>query len=144
MKTQISKFGNFIKKLIPNNEIINEQIEEDEEYQNLKILDIRKNEHFGDVLMFSNERSPLCAIVKSRKAELFYLNKKDAIEISKSYSLIWQKIQQKSIFNMKQIRRLMSRLEKIFYTTNGIYKKQEVTGSNISNSIDDLKSIPSI
>ena len=151
MKNPATKFGFGLLNNLGNQETENEFCEEEEivEYQKLKILDIRKNEHFGDVLMFSNERSPLCAVVKSRKAELFYLNKKDANEISVNYSLIWQKIQQKSIFNMKQIRRLMSRLQKIFYTTNGLTlekgKKDELIGSNISGSIDgDLKSIPTI
>ena len=145
MKTQATKIGNFLNNIMPNEENINDPFEEDDgEYQKLKILDIRKNEHFGDVLMFSNERSPLCAVVKSRKAELFYLNKKDAIEISKSYSVIWQKIQEKSIFNMKQITRLMSRLQKIFYTTNGLYKNKEIANSNVSDSIEDLRSIPTI
>ena len=48
--------------------------------------------------MLSNERSPLIAIVKSRKAELFYLNKKDAIDISNDYPQIWSKIEQKNQF----------------------------------------------
>ena len=74
------------------------QEEEKTKYQNYKILDIRKNEHFGEVLMLSNERSPLIAIVKSRKAELFYLNKKDAIDISNDYPQIWSKIEQKNQF----------------------------------------------
>ena len=149
MKNQGIKFGYGLLNNLGIQETENEFCEDEEEYQKLKILDIRKNEHFGDVLMFSNERSPLCAVVKSRKAELFYLNKKDANEIAVNYSLIWQKIQQKSIFNMKQIRRLMSRLQKIFYTTNGITiekgKRDEIIGSNISGSIDgDLKSIPTM
>ncbi len=111
-------------------------------YQRLKILDIRKNEHFGEVLMFSNERSPLSAVVKSRKAELFYLNKQDANEISLNYSFIWNKIEKKSIFNMKQIQRLMNRLEKIFYKKNGLTIKN--TNEEFQNTNEDLKSIPTI
>jgi len=127
--------------IIKNNFI--EEIDEDEiiEYQNYKILDIRKNEHFGEVLMLSNERSPLIAIVKSRKAELFYLNKKDAIEISNEYPQIWSKIQKKSFFNMKQIKRLMIKISKIFYNS----KKEDITNSNVSNNNEsDLQTIPSI
>ena len=45
----------------------------------LKVLDIRKNEHFGETLMFFNERSFLNAKVKSKKAELFFLNKEEVI-----------------------------------------------------------------
>ena len=118
------------------------------EYQNLKLLDIRRNEHFGDVLMLSNERSPVSAIVKSKKAELFYLNKKDSIEISNEYPQIWSKIQKKSIFNMKQIKRLMGKVMRIFYKTKGIKGiNKNVDKTNITNlsynSFDD-KSISSV
>ncbi len=133
----------FFNHLSTNNSNSNNNFfEEEENYevQKLKVLDIQKNEHFGDILMFSNERSPLCATVKSRKADLFYLNKKDAIEISKNYPIIWQKIQQISSFNMKQIRRLIIRLEKIFYKKNGM---KNIKNSNLSNE-DELKSIPTI
>ena len=132
--------------LLPNS---TEDFDEEPEfmYQNFKILDIRKNEHFGDVLMFSNERSPLCAIVKSRKAELFYLKKSDAIEISQSYPQIWQKITKKSLFNMKQIRRLMAKVINIFNTSNGLTaqnQNEDIEESNTSQGIDgELQSIPS-
>jgi hypothetical protein len=46
--------------------------EENKNRHFLKVLDIRKNEHFGQTLMFLNERSPLTAKVKSKKAELFF------------------------------------------------------------------------
>ena len=36
-------------------------------YVYLKILDIRKNEHFGALLMFLNKRSPLSLRVKTKK-----------------------------------------------------------------------------
>ncbi len=147
LKTQNSKFGNYLNNFMSNGyESEEEEEEEIIEYQNLKLLDIRRNEHFGDVLMLSNERSPLTAIVKSRKAELFYLNKKDSIEISNEYPQIWSKIQKKSVFNMKQIKRLMGKVMKIFYNTNGIQsKKSELTSSGLSKSIDsDLQSIPSM
>jgi hypothetical protein len=73
--------------------------------QYIKIIEIRRNEHFGDILMFLNKRSTLRVKVKSNKAELFYLNKKDALEISISYSLIWKKINKRSLFNWEQIKR---------------------------------------
>ena len=102
------------------------QEEEQIKYQNYKILDIRKNELFGEVLMLSNERSPLIAIVKSRKAELFYLNKKDAIDISNDYPQIWSRIEQKSIFNMKQIKKLMTKILKIFIIQTEIKENYQI------------------
>ena len=135
--------------ILINNSIIhhNSTDESEEEskyiYQNFKILDIRKNEHFGDVLMFSNERCPLCAIVKSRKAELFYLKKSDALEISQSYPQIFQTIIKKSLFNMQQIRILITKVIKIFNDTNGITTNGK-TGEFLSQNDLDLQSIPTI
>ncbi len=72
-----------VKTLINNN-----LKKEEENIQTFKILEIRKNEHFGDILMFLNQRSPLNLRVKSKKVELFFLNKTDAIDISTSYPSI--------------------------------------------------------
>ena len=47
----------------------------DEEY--IKLIDIRTNEHYGDIMMFLNERSPLSVKVGSRLVELFLLKKLD-------------------------------------------------------------------
>ena len=144
LSTKSSKINSFLNNYMSTLNYDDER-EEIIEYQNLKLLDIRRNEHFGDVLMLSNERSPLTAIVKSRKAELFYLNKKDSIEISNEYPQIWSKIQKKSVFNMKQIKRLMDKVMRIFYKTKGI-KGKNMDKTNITNlsynSFDD-KSINS-
>ena len=123
-----------------------------ENIQVFKILEIRKNEHFGDILMFLNLRSPLILRTKTKKAELFLLHKTDAIKISTSYPLIWKKINQKSLFNYEQIRRLMNKIIKIFQKNNGlIYNNQSfnededlyslISYQNESNG--ELKSIPS-
>ena len=67
----------------------------------LKIIDLRKNEHFGDILMILNEKSPVAVKVKSKKAELFFLQKTEATEISNRYSNIWKRIVNRSLHNMK-------------------------------------------
>ena len=124
-----------------------ENEEEDENILYYKILDIRKNEHFGDILMFLNKRSSLRVKVKSRKAELFYLNKKDAIEISQSYSQIWKKINKKSLFNWEQIKRLMIKMSKIFTRENGHGNENEHHNLLFTTDIPDvseLQSIPSL
>ncbi len=134
-----------------------EELEEKEREQNIqyvKILEIRKNEHFGDILMFLNKRSPLCAKVKSKKAEFFFLNKTDAVEISTCYPRIWNKINKKSLFNMEQIKRLINKVVKIFFAARGIKNKEYIkldrkfstimsVEESESNS-SELKSIPSI
>ena len=89
-------------------------------YINLRILDIRKNEHFGALLMFLNKRSPLTLRVKTKKAELFFLKKIDAVEISTSYPNIWKRVNKKSFHNLKQIKRIMKKIIVHFCETYGI------------------------
>ena len=72
--------------------------------QDIKIIEIRKNEHFGDALMFLNERSPLVVKVKTKNAELLVLRKMEAIEIYSIYPNIWKKINKNSLYNMEQIK----------------------------------------
>ena len=87
----------------------------------IKILEIRKNEHFGDILMFLDRRSPLTVRVKSKKTELFYLEKTDAVEIASTFPVVWRKIIKKSLFNMEQMERLINKAVKVchkIYNTN--------------------------
>ena len=74
-------------------------------HQFLNILDILKNEHFGEVYMFLQKPSPLSLRVKSKYAQLFLLRKHEAMMISKAYPNVWKKIYQKSYHNMKSIKR---------------------------------------
>ena len=133
----------------------NEDVEIEDNVQRFRILEIRKNEHFGDILMFLNQRSPLCLKVKSKKAELFYLNKADALDISTSYPQYWKKINKKSLFNMEQIKRLMNRVVRIFAGANGLFYTPinafDKINSNVTQTLEisenedsDLKSIPTI
>ena len=141
-----------VKTLINNN-----LKKEEENIQTFKILEIRKNEHFGDILMFLNQRSPLNLRVKSKKVELFFLNKTDAIDISTSYPSIWKKINMKSLFNYEQIKRLMNKIIKIFnssYGLNNYNPFSELENKNTINSTlnpfelideeDELQSIPTL
>ena len=69
----------------------------------IKIVEIRHNEHFGDALMFLNERSPMIAKVKTNNAELLLLKKLEAIEIYSLYPNIWKRINKTSLNNMELI-----------------------------------------
>ena len=135
-----------ISSILQNNErqIINER---NKNIRYIRIIDIRKNEHFGEVLMFLNERSPLCVKVKSKKSELFFLKKTDAIEISSSYPNIWKRINMKSLFNMQQIKNLIRRVVLIFCNIQGIKTKKgeskDNSRSDISNE-EDFKHLMSL
>ena len=130
----ISNFITINEKKINNNK------------KSIRIIELRKNEHFGDVLMILNERSPLIVKVKSKKAELFFLQKTDATEISNEYPNIWKRILNKSLHNMKQIKNLIQKKIMIFCELNGIclnpelkkkyLEENEINKSNDSVSID--------
>ena len=85
----------------------------------IKIIEVHKNEHFGDALMFLNEKSPLVLKVKSKASELLVLRKMEAIEIYSIYPNIWDRINKKSIFNMEQMKK---RIKKELYIVSKLYK----------------------
>ena len=89
----------------------------------LKILDIRKNEHFGDIYMFLNKKSPVYVRVKSNKADLLLLKKLDALKISSNYPNIWKSILKKPLENNKVINNLTIKALSIFCNFNGIKTK---------------------
>ena len=61
---------------LTNDELNRAQLYDDEiSCIHIQILEIRKNEHFGDILMFLNRKSPLSVKVKSKIVELFLLKK---------------------------------------------------------------------
>jgi len=112
-----------IKSIITNSKGENEVLKHpnnNSNYIHLRILDIRKNEHFGALLMFLNKRSPLILRVKTKKAELFFLKKIDAIEISTSYPNIWKRVNKKSFHNLREIKNIMKKIIKHFCETYGI------------------------
>jgi len=80
----------------------------------VKILSIRSNEHFGDVLMFLEQRSPLRIRVRTKKCELFFLKKIDAIKISTIHQNIWRSLNKKSIYNFEQIKKIIKRIVEIY------------------------------
>ena len=104
----------------------------------LKIIDLRKNEHFGDILMILNEKSPVTVKVKSKKAELFFLQKTEATEISNRYSNIWKRIVNRSLHNMKQIKNLIRKKVFLYIKSNNI-KMDDLTKENFVNYFNVMK-----
>ena len=89
----------------------------------LKVLEIRKNEHFGDVFMFLNKKSPLYVRVSSRKVDLLFLKKLDAISISDRYPDIWKMVIKKPLENSKIISNLTLKTLAIYCNIHGIKTK---------------------
>jgi hypothetical protein len=101
-----------------------------EEIQYLKILDIRKNEYFGDVYMFLERPSPLTLKVKSKIAEIFALKKRDAMNINKTHHNIMKRIQIKSYKNLVSIKKKTIKTLKKFCDMN---KFKNVNGTNMQD-----------
>ena len=99
----------------------------------IKIIDLRKNEHFGDILMILNEKSPLTVKVKSKRAELFFLQKTEATEISNRYSNIWKRIVNRSLHNMNQIKSLIRKKVFLFAEENNIEINHELKEKFLMN-----------
>ena len=114
----------------------------------VKIILLRENEHFGDVLMFLERKSPLRVRVRSKKSELFFLKKMDAINISASHQNLWKRINKKSIYNFEQMQKTIYKIVEIYcsvkknnskknssITINKKKMRQEINKSNNNNSI---------
>jgi len=113
----LSSTSTFLKN---RKSIIKNDKKENKNTHYLKVLDIRKNEHFGETLMFLNERSFLTVKVKSKNAELFFLKKEEVIKIFSNFPNIWNRINKKSIFNMRQIKNTVKRVLQNFCSMCGI------------------------
>jgi hypothetical protein len=88
-----------------------------ETFQIIKIIDLRKNEHFGDVHIISEKPAPFTLKAKSRIAELLLIRKHDAIIISKNFPNIWRRLQNKSYHNLVSIKKLTFKILKRYYNT---------------------------
>ena len=102
---------------------------EDGSYQYLKILDIRKNEHFGCVFMTLKKPCPLTLQVKSKFAELYLLKKDEAVTISRNYSNIWKKVYVKEFHNLRSIKNL---------TFTALRKYIEINQMLFNLNLDDI------
>ena len=120
--------------------------DENENLQIIKILDIRKNEHYGDIHIFMDKPSPFTLKTKSRIGELLLLRKHDAQIISKNFPNIWRRIQNKSFHNLVSIKNLTFKILKQYYNTHLSNKNNKDKSVNLNldvtkNSVNDNSKI---
>ena len=94
--------------------------DDNDDIEDINIIQLRAKEHFGDALMFLNERCPLKVKIRTKTAELLILRKMEAIEIYSIYPNIWKRINKKSLYNMEQI---YLKIKKILIEVSNRYKK---------------------
>jgi hypothetical protein len=68
-------------------------------YGNKLIMKLSRYEHFGDILILAQQRSPVSLRVSTETADLFIINKKDLIAISSDFPAIFDKITVVSTYN---------------------------------------------
>ena len=105
---------------IPKKSEKEKKYNEDDAYHYLKIVDIRKNEHFGVLFLTMNKPVPLSLQVKSKIVDLFLLKKEHALKISKNYSNIWRNIYEKEYQNFMSIKQIT------FYILNKYIKENKL------------------
>ena len=127
------QINDLFKKIeIPGQNKKEEKNNEDDAYHYLKIIDIRKNEHFGVLFLTMNKPVPLSLQVKSKIVDLFLLKKDDALKISKNYSNIWRNIYEKEYQNFMTIKHFtFSFLNKYIKENKLFFNKKYV--KNFSN-----------
>ena len=100
LKTLITKYTDIMKEKGLDFSRIERDFDESN-FQFLNISNIFKNEHYGEVFIALSKPSPLFLRVKSKKANIFLLNKKHILHLSENFSNIWKRLYQKSLKNMK-------------------------------------------
>ena len=103
-----------------------------QDLQIIKIIDIRKNEHFGDIHLFLEKPSPFTLKAKSRIAELLFLRKSNAIFMSKNFQNIWRNIETKSFHNLVSIKKLTFKILKQ-YLNSHYYPRTEKETNTVLN-----------
>ena len=92
--------------------------------------------------MFLEQRSPLRVRVKTKKVELFFLKKIDAVNISSSYQNIWQRINKKSVFNFEQIKKSIVKIVELYSSYKTFQNKsKEVNKSQIKRRGKSMRAL---
>ena len=112
---------------------------DNENLQIIKIIDVRKNEHYGDTHILTESPSPFTLKAKSRIAELLLLRKYDVILISKNFPNIWRRIQSKSYHNLISIKKLTFKILKRYFNLY-FYNKETFADFNLDATKNSEKS----
>jgi hypothetical protein len=97
-------------------------------YNDYHIMNISMNEHFGDILAMSNQRSPVTIKVYSKTAEILLLKREDLIDISKEFPDSLEEIFIVSSYNFSAL------LETIEFKKNQVREKNKILKQNSLNN----------
>ena len=102
-----------------------------EHYKILRIMDIRKNEYFGDIHMFLEQRSPFTIKTKTRIADVLFIRKIDAIYLSRNFPNVIRRIQAKSFHNLIAMKKLAFKALRQYYDDYLFNKKRKSIRLNL-------------
>ena len=108
-----------------------------ENYETVKIFDVRKNENFGEVHMFLQKPSPFTLKAKSRIVEILLLRKNEATIISNNFPNIWRHIHNKSYHNLISLKKLAFKTLNQYYNSHFFHRdnNEHNFGLNLDNSV---------
>ena len=133
MRTDSKKNLNDISMDIARMDFSREPIELDNErFKIIKVMDIRKNEYFGDIHMFLEQRSPFTIRTKTRISELLFMRKNDALNLSRNFPNVCRRIQKKSYHNILSIKNKTFKMLREYYDSYLFKKKRKSIRLNIS------------
>ena len=78
----------------------------------IKISELTKGENFGEINLLLNKKSEFDLVVKSKIAEILFLNKETLIEVAADYNDIFNEKQKISILNLTLFERKLKRKKK--------------------------------
>ena len=125
-----------IQKKSDNNLIDKIKKDDENNYNYISILVIRECEHYGIIERYLNQRSYVRVKVKTKKAELLFLDKNDIDNLAESYPQIWKKINKKSLVNSQRMKKLIIKSIKLHYLSNGI-KINSLNESELNNLAEE-------
>jgi hypothetical protein len=107
-----------------------------ENYDVVKIFDVRKNENFGEVHMFLQKPSPFTLKARSRIVEILLLRKNEAMIISHNFPNIWRIVHNKSYHNLLSLKKLAFKTLTRYYNTHFFHtdSKEHNFGLNLDTS----------
>ena len=80
----------------------------------IKISELHKNNHFGDVIMLLKKKSPVNIKVSSRFADLLLMSKNDFFKLFSEFSKIYKNIYNESYYDYFKIKKIIKKNKKKF------------------------------
>ena len=86
----------------------------------LKIHNIHKNEDYGGLFMFFGKRTPFALRAKTKRVQLYFIKRKDFINLCCQYKNIFKALHKKKKHNLNIIKYIFIRIISTFCNTKGI------------------------